>query len=329
MNLPSLLTVSELKAVSSSETFDFRAVWMIRKVSSKVAKNGNEFLVVECGDKTGGLGFNCFNDAPYFKKLKEAPEGTVVEVQGRTDYYNDRLSPKIASMQFMDDEQAQTLLSMLVESSPEDANALWDQAMTFAGMITQPRLKATVLLVMEELGSMFRQTPGAIAMHHAYRHGLMEHTVHMARVAQAIFPIYPEVNTDLAIAGILLHDIGKVLEYTQGRVAKKTQLGVLQGHVVLGYRVVRSAGIRCKLEPIWLERLEHIVLSHQGELEWGAAVMASTPEAVFVSMIDNLDARMGMVQYALRTTPAGDIFSERFHGLKSSVLITPVDEGFE
>ena len=74
----------------------------------------------------------------------------------------------------------------------------------------------------------------------------------------------------------------------------------LQGHVVLGYKIVRKAAILSKLNEDLIERLEHIILSHQGEKEWGAAAMAATPEAVFVSMIDNLDARMGMVQRTLR-----------------------------
>jgi 3'-5' exoribonuclease len=99
----------------------------------------------------------------------------------------------------------------------------------------------------------------------------------------------------------------------------------LQGHVVLGYQLARKAGMKAKLLPDLLERLEHIILSHQGEPEWGAAVYAATPEAVFVSMIDNLDARMGMVQRALRQAVEGDEFSERLPGLNSALLTRPPD----
>jgi 3'-5' exoribonuclease len=157
-------------------------------------------------------------------------------------------------------------------------------------------------------------------MHHAYRHGLLEHTTHMARACKALLPLYPEVHADLAMAGILLHDTGKVIEYEGTLATKRSRRGILQGHVVLGYQLARKAGMKVKLAPDLLERLEHIILSHQGEPEWGAAVYAATPEAVFVSMIDNLDAKMGMVQRALRQASEGDEFSERLPGLSSQLL---------
>jgi 3'-5' exoribonuclease len=128
------------------------------------------------------------------------------------------------------------------------------------------------------------------------------------------------VDGDLAMAGILLHDIGKTIEYEGTLVTQRSRKGILQGHVVLGYQLARRAGLRAKLDADRQERLEHIILSHQGELEYGAAVMAATPEAVFVSMIDNLDARMGMVQRALRQASENDVFSERLPGLSASLL---------
>ncbi|MDB2499772.1 HD domain-containing protein, partial [bacterium] len=139
-------------------------------------------------------------------------------------------------------------------------------------------------------------------------------------------PLYKEVDPSLAMAGLLLHDIGKVIEYEGELSVSKSRTGILQGHVVLGYRMARKAGMLAKLEPDLLERLEHIILSHQGELEWGAAAMAATPEAVFVSMIDNLDARMGMVQYALRHRSDDKPFSDYLPGLKAPLLTTPVKE---
>ena len=122
------------------------------------------------------------------------------------------------------------------------------------------------------------------------------------------------------MAGILLHDTGKVIEYEGTLAIKRSRRGILQGHVVLGYQLARKAGMKTRLAPDLLERLEHIILSHQGEPEWGAAVYAATPEAVFVSMIDNLDAKMGMVQRALRQAGETDEFSERLPGLSSPLL---------
>ena len=145
----------------------------------------------------------------------------------------------------------------------------------------------------------------------------------MVRNAQALLPLYPQVDPSLTLSGIILHDIGKILEYSQGLAAGKTRAGLLQGHVVLGYRIVRKAAIKARMNADLTERLEHSVVSHQGELEWGAAAMAATPEAVFVSMIDNLDAKMGMVQHALRNTPDDQEFSDYIPGLKAKLLVTP------
>ncbi len=91
-----------------------------------------------------------------------------------------------------------------------------------------------------DIGDTFKTSPAAIAMHHAYRHGLLEHTVHMARACRALLPLYPEVDADLALAGILLHDIGKTIEYEGALVTQRSRKGILQGHVVLGYQLVRG-----------------------------------------------------------------------------------------
>jgi len=180
--------------------------------------------------------------------------------------------------------------------------------------------------VFEDIGDSFKWTPAAVAMHHAYRHGLLEHTIHMARACHALLPLYPQVDADLAMAGILVHDTGKVIEYEGSLASKRSRRGILQGHVVLGYQLVRKAGLKAKLDADRLERLEHIVLSHQGEPAWGAAVWAATPEAVFVSMIDNLDAKMGMVQRLLRQSDGSSEFTERHMGLNSPLLIKPISE---
>ena len=175
-------------------------------------------------------------------------------------------------------------------------------------------------MVFDEIGEAFRWAPAAVAMHHAYRHGLLEHTTHMARACQALLPLYPEVDPELAMAGVLLHDVGKAIEYEGTLTTRRSRRGILQGHVVLGYQLTRKAGLKARLDAERLERLEHIVLSHQGEPQWGAAIYAATPEAVFVSMLDNLDAKMGMVQRALRQAGHADEFSERLPGLSSQLL---------
>jgi 3'-5' exoribonuclease len=320
------LEVRALKAMERDAAFT--SVLLVRKVAAKTAKNDNTYLAVELGDKTGSFHFTCFGDNPGFDFFQAIKEGSAVRIEGRIDFYQSRLSPKISKAEELSDAQLAEpgLIENLVETAPEDPVRLWKELEGRISSIGHAELRATVQAVFDDIGGVFQTAPAAVAMHHAYRHGLLEHTCHMARACQALAPLYPEVDADLAMAGILLHDTGKTIEYEGGLVTQRSRRGLLQGHVVLGYQIVRKAALKAKLDADRLERLEHIILSHQGEPAWGAAVYAATPEAVFVSMIDNLDAKMGMVQRALRQAVAGDEFSERLPGLNTSLLTTKPPE---
>jgi 3'-5' exoribonuclease len=320
------LSVRELKAASASAGRPFAALLVLRRVAAKTAANGNPFLNVELGDRTGSFSCTVFSDNPAFEVLKASAEGSIVRVEGKIDCFQGRLSPKLARAAIVPESELAPgeAVENLVERSPVDPECMWTEFQGFIAGITQAELKAAVQAAFDEMGESFRSAPAAISMHHAYRHGLLEHTLRMARAARALLPLYPEVDPDLAMAGILLHDAGKTMEY-EGKIAtRRSRRGILQGHVVLGYQLVRKAGLKAKVDPDRLERLEHIILSHQGELEWGAAAMAATPEAVFVSMVDNLDARMGMVQQALRQAVEGQEFSERVPGLEAPLLTKPL-----
>jgi 3'-5' exoribonuclease len=317
------LIVRELKALdASAHGRPFSSLLVLKKLAAKTAANGNAFFSVELGDRTGSFTCTVFSDSPVFEAFKTAGEGAVVRIEGRIEFYQGRLSPRLVKAVALAEAElgAPGLLENLIESAPEDANALWAEFNAFIESIVHPELRATVRGVFDEIGETFRWSPAAVAMHHAYRHGLLEHTVHMARACRALLPLYREVDPDLAVAGVLLHDTGKAIEYEGTLATKRSRRGILQGHVVLGYQLARKAAIKARLDADRIERLEHIILSHQGEPEWGAAVYAATPEAVFVSMIDNLDAKMGMVQRALRQAGENDEFSERLPGLSAQLL---------
>lgn len=319
---PTPLCVRDVKTLPSGDTFT--SVLLLRRLTNKTAKNGNPFLSVELGDKTGSFSLNVFSDSAAYELFTSFKEGGVLRVEARVEFFQERLSPKLLRAEALTPEQlnGSPILSNLVETAPEDADALWIEFLDHIASIQHPELRATVETLFDEIGETFRTAPAAVSMHHAYRHGLLEHTTHMARAAKALLPLYPEVDPDLALAGVLVHDTGKVVEYQGDFVTTKSRKGILQGHVVLGYQLVRKAGIKARLNPDLLERLEHIVLSHQGELEWGAAVIAATPEAVFVAKVDDLDAKMGMVQRLLRQANEGDQFSDRHLGLNSQLLLT-------
>jgi 3'-5' exoribonuclease len=317
------LIVRELKALdAAAHGRPFTSLLVLKKLAAKTASNGNAFYSLELGDRTGSFNCTVFNDSPVFEALKSAGEGAVVRIDGKVEFYQGRFSPRLARAIALADEElgAPGLLENLVETAPEDHHGMWAEFQTFIDGITHDELRMTVRGVFEEIGEIFRWSPAAVAMHHAYRHGLLEHTLHMARACRALLPLYTDVDPELAMAGVLLHDTGKAIEYEGTLATRRSRRGILQGHVVLGYQLARRHGIKARLDAGRLERLEHIVLSHQGEPEWGAAVYAATPEAVFVSMLDNLDAKMGMVQRALRQAGEGDEFSERLPGLSSPLL---------
>ena len=311
------------KALSAGTAFD--GLFILRKCVTKTARNGSPFLMIELGDKTGSFGTTVFSDSPVFVSLSALREGAVVRVEAVSESYQGRFSPRIGGvLEVPEGELDAVALDGLVETAPEGLDALWTELDGHVASVAHAGLRTVVASVFEEIGGVFRVCAAAVAMHHAYRGGLLEHTVHMARVARAVLPLYPQVEPSLALAGVLLHDAGKTLEYCNGLVTRRTRAGVLQGHVVLGYQLVRKHGLKNRLAAAWLERLEHIILSHQGELEWGAAAMAASPEAVFVSMVDNLDAKMGMVQRALRGAATGEEFSDYMPGLKAPLLLTPL-----
>ena len=323
-----LLTVRELKAFEPAATGRaFTSLLVVRRVATKTASNGNPYATLDLGDRSGSFSCTVFGDSPVFEVAKAAGEGAVLRVEGKVDFYQGRFAPRLSRAAALAEAElgAPGVLENLVETAPEDHVALWQEFNAFIDGIAHPELRGTVRAVFDEIGETFRWSPAAVAMHHAYRHGLLEHTTHMARACQALLPHYSEVDPDLAMAGILLHDVGKAIEYEGTLATRRSRRGILQGHVVLGYQLTRKAGMKTKLDPDRLERLEHIVLSHQGEPQWGAAVYAATPEAVFVSMIDNLDAKMGMVQRALRQA-GEDEFSERLPGLNAQLLTRKIRE---
>jgi 3'-5' exoribonuclease len=319
------LTIKQLQALDQSSELAFSGIYFIKRKLTKTTKNGNPYLLLEFSDASGSFVTNIFNNSNAYVTFEDISEGSLIKIQGTTRFYNNQISPDIYSVALFSLEEATELgiAQQLIEVPPESESYLWDELTQGIEQIKYPALNATVKYVIQNHESAFRGASAAIAMHHAYRHGLLEHTVHMMQIGLSLLPIYKEVDFDLAIAGIILHDIGKLEEYEGEIVTKTTRVGVLQGHVVLGYKIVRKAAIISKLSEDLTERLEHIVISHQGEKEWGAAAMAATPEAVFVSMIDNLDAKMGMVQRTLRNAPENAEFSDYLPGLKTKLLLTP------
>jgi 3'-5' exoribonuclease len=190
--------------------------------------------------------------------------------------------------------------------------------------IANMKLRVIVVETIKELGKNFTRKPQEFPCTMRIRtEGC--HTVHTVRAGKSLLPLYPFVDSDIAMADLLLHDIGKVSEYMRDVVPQRTKGRVLQGHLVLGYRLIRKIAIQHQLDGEILERLGHILLSHHNDLEFGAVVRPVTPEAVFISLVDNRDAKIGMVEQLLRSTPGKNVFSEFHKALEGKLLILPID----
>src|SRR5580658_4491576 len=150
--------VRDLKAADGAPGRPFSSLLVLRKLTTKMASNGNPYLGVELGDRTGSFNCTVFSDSPVFEVMKAASEGDVVRVEGKVDTYQGRLSPKLsrAAVVPAGELSSAEMIANLVETAPEDAEALWREFNAFADGIAPPELRATVRNVVEETGEAFR-----------------------------------------------------------------------------------------------------------------------------------------------------------------------------
>jgi 3'-5' exoribonuclease len=216
----------------------------------------------------------------------------------------------------------------LLPVSSRDPAEMFAELVPILGTLEHPAMKALAAeyLADDYLMERFRLAPAAKSMHHAYLGGLLEHTLQLLKLADAICPLYPKINRDIVMLGLFLHDLGKTRELEYERTFGYTDQGQLIGHIVEGaimlrdkaQAMIRSQGVRPPAGAIMV--LEHIILSHHGLPEFGAAKVPSTPEAILVSMLDNLDAKTAMALAAARPDQGAAIdlggnFTERHWAL--------------
>jgi 3'-5' exoribonuclease len=158
----------------------------------------------------------------------------------------------------------------------------------------------------------FMTYPAAVRNHHEYTSGLIFHTLSMIKVAESLMPLYPKLNPSLIYAGILLHDLGKTIEFTGAVIPKYSTEGKLIGHLQYMASKIYALGEALKLDREKVMLLQHIVLAHHGKPEFGSAVPPLTKEALFVHMVDDFDAKMTMIDKALDQTENGQFTNRIF-----------------
>jgi len=325
-----LLSLREAKAAGFGARFG--AVCSVTDLATKPTRNGGSYVELAVADASGDAKFKVWSDSPLRPALESVKVGTVVRLGGTVGEYSGRPELKADFLAPLSAEELRepALMGRLTPVSRHDPVRMAAELAELVAAIPHAGLRATVESVLEAHGERFRESVAALGVHHAFRHGLLEHTLRMAKSARALLPLYPFVDPSLALAGVILHDVGKVQEYSrlEPGMAKAgfTRAGNLHGHLVLGAFLVREHGAKVGLEPSLRERLEHVVLSHHTLREFGACATPSTPEAVFVARIDELDAKLSAVEEELRKAPAGAEFVP-VRGIDGQLLTTPPRTG--
>ena len=259
-----------------------------------------QFLRAECLDSTGKIHCRMWNiSRDLYDKIKSP---SFVQLKGRIEVYQGHLqliAESITVVENPDKINRADFLRSTGKSVPDMVKRLLEILAT----ITDADLKALVDSFLQDKPFMdrFITSPAASSLHHAWLGGLLEHTLSVLELAMVICPRYPDINQDLVLAGLFFHDMGKTEELSSQFGFEYTDTGRLIGHVVLGAMWIHkrasevSAKLGRPLSPRVLMVLEHLILSHHGEPEFGAAVTPKTPEAIIINLIDNLDAKVQMV----------------------------------
>ncbi len=241
--------------------------------------------------------------------LGELSAAGFVWAAGHTQVYNGQLQFIAEQVKAVDVDEEE--LAALLPTTSFNIDEMFQEVRTILGTIEHPAMKAlaNIYLGDEELMAAFRRCPAAVSVHHAYIGGLLEHTLQLLALAGLILPRYPLLNRDLVIMGLFLHDLGKTVELQWEKGFDYTTEGNLIGHVVRGAiwlpvkaaMAAKESGERLPGDA--LRALQHILLTHHGEPEHGAVKLPATPEAIFVAMLDNLDAKTAMALAHTRGEP--------------------------
>ena len=280
-------------------------------------RQGNLYLHLELRDKTGSVGARLWNATEGLARTFEP--GDYLRVRGKTQVFQGALQIILSHVEVIDPARLEPE-DFLPQSSQNVARLTARLREVLLGM-GNPHLRALVecFLIDEEFLRKFTTAPAGIKHHHAYHGGLLEHVVNLLTVADRIVDLYPELDHDLLLTGIFLHDIGKIDELSYDRAFGYTDEGQLVGHLVMGVEMLRAkVELTADLtgEPFpdeLLLRLKHMIVSHHGTHEFGSAKVPMTLEAIALHYLDSLDAKVHAFSREIRDDPGRESSWTPFH----------------
>lgn len=271
-------------------------VFLVVEKMLRANRNGNLYLQLELRDRTGTIGARLWNvGEPVFRTFEA---GDFLLVKGKVQLFQGALQMILNHIERVPAQQ--TNLADFLPHTERDVSKLYERLRTLLMSMQEPALRALAecFLMDHEFVDRFRRAPAGIRVHHAYLGGLLEHVVTLLELADRIAPLYPELNRDLLLMGVFLHDVGKVRELIYDRSFAYSDEGQLLGHLAIGVQMLEDK-IRevseLMGEPFPTElklRLSHMILSHHGQYEFGSPKLPMTPEAIALHYLDNLDSKV-------------------------------------
>ena len=277
-------------------------IYMVREPILRSTTRGDLYIAMFLSDKTGQMNGRMWQATETV--YQALPKPGFVHIQGRSELYQNNLQIIVNNVSVVDAKDVR--IEDFLARTDKDTDKLFEEVKKIVGRIKNPQLKSLVeeFLADTELMEKFRNAPGGVKLHHNYLGGLLEHTHNMLKVAVAILPLYPKVQTDLVLAGIFLHDIGKTEELSYDMAFSYTDSGQLIGHVVQSLLMVNEkvAALKEKgtqIDKPILDSLGHLILSHHGQYDFGSPKLPAMAEAFMVYYIDDLDAKISQVTAAI------------------------------
>jgi 3'-5' exoribonuclease len=295
----------------------------------RVTKGGKPYFELTFADSTGSFMLKIWSDSPMYTAAEALVENAVLRLEAEWTQNTYGVNPNHLAWHRLDESAIADFLA----GDPEirhKQEADFAEIQIYCDSLSDPRLHTLAAHFLTQMGDRFRRTAAAKKNHHARRGGLVEHVAQMMRSAAALCPVYPELNRELLLTGILFHDCGKLWEnsYPEDGFAQIHSIhGEMLGHISLGIELVNKLwnellasseaelwkGLKPSTEMTRLHLL-HLIGSHHGQYEFGSPVLPRTPEAHALHYIDNLDAKMEMlrVAYTQSTEIAPGIYDRAF-----------------
>lgn len=284
--------ISDLASYENSPSL--AASYMLLQIQQRNTKNGSAYLMLTLGDKTGQIEGRMWDNLPPAGSLQK---GDVVRARAQVCRFEGRLQLKVEDLRRAAETEFDR--SDLLPSTNQDVGELWQSLCDYVASFQDADLRMLLESLLEDtaIAKALREAPAAKAMHHAWLGGLLEHIVSLLGLAEKVASHYPEIQRDLLLTGVILHDIGKLRELSWKTGFDYTVEGQLLGHIQIGIGIVTRKMDSLPNFPSRLKTLVlHLILSHHGKLEFGSPKLPMIPEAIMLHYLDDLDAKMQTIR---------------------------------